>query len=80
MKRLRQLMSTAGSKLRLAGSCTLELRELSEALKEACATDRMGQDEEFCKFITEELAPALMSRLAKITSFDKNVSHDHNAV
>ena len=51
-----------------------ELRTICETLKEALATDRMGNEPDFAEFVYKELSIGLMQKLAKTISFDPEVS------
>ena len=51
-----------------------ELDQLTEVLRDATANNRMGTDKEFAKFINEEMAIGIMSKLANTQSTDELVS------
>ena len=61
-------------KLRLLQTPTTECQQLIEVLKNAAATNRMGTDLEFAKFVNTELAISVMQKLAKTASMDEVVS------
>ena len=51
-----------------------DIDALTEVLKDATNTNRMGSDEEFQKFVNEEMAIGIMSKLAGTASTDDVVS------
>ena len=52
-----------------------ELDQLTEVLKDATLSNRMGTDKEFAKFINDEMAIGIMSKLANTQSTDELVSN-----
>lgn len=51
-----------------------DLNALTRVVVKATAEDRMGSDEEFAKFVNDEMAIGLMNKLASTTSYDDEVS------
>ena len=77
LEKLKETFKAAQSKLRRFDRPTDELTALLENIRHATATNRMGSDPEYAKFMNEELASGITSELTRLTSFDTNVSPVH---
>ena len=73
-EKLKETFKAAQYKLRRFDRPTEELTALLENIRHASATNRMGSDPEYAKFVNDELASGITQELARVTSFDTNVS------
>ena len=74
LEHVKKTFKAAQSKYRRLDRPTEEMQELLGVIQHAAATDRMGTDAEFAKYMNKELAPGITQEIAKIGSFDTNVS------
>ena len=73
LAQIKQVYIDAKMKLRRMEKPLELIQQLTEVVKNAAATDRMGTDAEFAKFMNEDMA-GLTSDMATTTSFDEVVS------
>lgn len=62
------------SKMKQLMTPTTEVQQLTEAIRHASATNRMGTDDDFAEFVNSDLAISIMQKLAKTISADEQVS------
>jgi len=62
------------SKMKQLMTPTTEVQQLTEAIRHAAATNRMGTDADFAEFVNSDLAISIMQKLAKTISVDEVVS------
>ena len=74
LDQLKLVLLQCQSKMRKLETPQNELRQICDAVRHAVQTERMASDEEFRKFVHQELAIGLMQKMAKTMSFDQEVS------
>lgn len=62
------------SKMKQLMTPQIEVVQLTEALRHASETNRMGTDADFAEFVNADLAISIMQKLAKTISMDEAVS------
>ena len=70
LEQVKSVYNVALAKLKRFETCQNELSQLTEVVKDAAATNRMGTEPEFRRFVNEEMGIGLMQKLAKCMSFD----------
>ena len=72
LESLKETWNQAKVTLRRLSHPNEEMRTICEAVRDAVATNRMGTEPEFAKWINEEVGIGVMQKLCKTATFDQN--------